>query len=197
MSDGGPRGSLCTTDAASGLIEELQYTLGEGPSLDVYRQDRAVVEPDLAAPLIPRWPAFSGPAVDSGVRAVFSFPIRVGAVRLGALHLHRDRPGPLTNEQHADSLVTAQILAEAILALQAKAEPGELAQTLETDGDFHYVAHQASGMVAVQLGISVEEASVRLRAYAFGTGTSIAEVADAVVQRHLRFDRSVGPGQSS
>ena len=26
-----PRGSVCTTDAISTLIEELQYTLGEGP----------------------------------------------------------------------------------------------------------------------------------------------------------------------
>jgi hypothetical protein len=26
-----PRGSLCTTDGVSELIEDLQYTFGEGP----------------------------------------------------------------------------------------------------------------------------------------------------------------------
>jgi hypothetical protein len=31
MSGDIPRGSLCTTNAVSQLIEELQYTLGEGP----------------------------------------------------------------------------------------------------------------------------------------------------------------------
>jgi len=197
VSDGGPRGSLCTTDDVSSLIEQLQYTLGEGPCIDAYREDRAVVEPDLAAPEVYRWPAFSAPAVESGVRAVFGFPIRVGAVRLGALNLYRDRPGPLTAGQHADSLVTAMIVAEAILALQADAELGQIAQTLEVDSDFHYVVHQASGMVAVQLAISVEEALIRLRAYAFSSERTLADVARAVVERLLRFDRSSGPGRSS
>ena len=43
-----PRGSLCTSDEVSQLIEELQYTLGEGPCVDAYQQDRVVAEPDLA-----------------------------------------------------------------------------------------------------------------------------------------------------
>ncbi|MGB5758691.1 MAG: GAF and ANTAR domain-containing protein [Acidimicrobiales bacterium] len=197
MSDGGPRGSLCTTDEASDLIEQLQFTLGEGPCIDAYRQDRAVVEPDLAAPEVSRWPAFTGPAVESGVRAVFGFPIRVGAVRLGAVNLYRNRPGPLTAEQHADSLVTAEVLAEAILALQADAEMGQIARALEVDSDFHYLVHQASGMIAVQLGVSVEEALIRLRAYAFSSERTVADIAQAVVERLLRFDRSSGPGRSA
>ena len=32
-----PRGSLCTSDGVSQVIEELQYTLGEGPCVDAYR----------------------------------------------------------------------------------------------------------------------------------------------------------------
>lgn len=188
IGNGGPRGSLCTTDAVSSLIEELQFSLGEGPCIDAHREGRAVTEPDLAAPETLRWPVFSGQAVASGVRAVFGIPIRIGAVRLGALNLYRDRPGSLTDDQHANSLVAAGIVAEAILALQADAEPGQIAQTLEADSEFHYVVHQASGMVAVQLGIGVEDASTRLRAYAFGSGHSIADVAQAVVERRLRFD---------
>ena len=34
-----PRGSLCASDEVSHLIEELQYTLGEGPCVDAYQQD--------------------------------------------------------------------------------------------------------------------------------------------------------------
>ena len=34
-----PGGSLCTSDEVSHLIEELQYTLGEGPCVDAYRRD--------------------------------------------------------------------------------------------------------------------------------------------------------------
>ena len=31
------RGSLCSTNAISALIEDLQFTLGEGPCVDAYR----------------------------------------------------------------------------------------------------------------------------------------------------------------
>src|SRR5690349_1482164 len=103
-----PRGSLCATDDVSQLIEDLQYTLGEGPCLDAYQQDKVVAEPDLAGPVTRRWPAFTPPAVQAGVRAVFGFPLRAGTVRLGALNLYRDWPGPLTGDQHADALVVAE-----------------------------------------------------------------------------------------
>jgi hypothetical protein len=78
-----PRGSLCTSNEVSQLIEELQYTLGEGPYVDAYQQDRVVAEPDLADPMTRRWLAFTPPALQAGARAVFGFPLRVGTVRLG------------------------------------------------------------------------------------------------------------------
>jgi hypothetical protein len=53
MSDGVPQASLCTTGPVSALIEELQYTLGEGPCIDAYRTGTAILEPDLAAPASP------------------------------------------------------------------------------------------------------------------------------------------------
>jgi hypothetical protein len=78
-----PRGSLCTSNEVSQLIEELQCTLGEGPCVDAYQQDRVVAEPDLADPVTHRWLAFTPPALQAGARAVFGFPLRVGTVRLG------------------------------------------------------------------------------------------------------------------
>ncbi len=188
MSDDLPRGSLCTSNTVSALIEQLQFGLGEGPCVDAYRQDRPVLEPDLAHPSTPRWFAFAPPAIEAGVLAVFGFPLQVGAVRLGALNLYRDRPGPLRDEQHADALVMSDVAAQAIIVLQANAPSGKLAAALEQGADFQYVVHQASGMVAVQLDVSVAQALVRLRAYAFGNDRSLAEVADAIVGRRLRFD---------
>lgn len=187
MSGDIPRGSLCTTDKVSALIEDLQYTLGEGPCVDAYRQNRPVLEPDLAHPATSRWVAFGGPALDAGARAVFGFPLQVGAARLGALNLYRDRAGPLTDHQHADALVMADIAAQAVLVLQADAPPGKLAAALDTSADFHYVVHQAAGMVAAQLDVSVAQALIRLRAYAFGNNRPLHEVARDVVARELRF----------
>ncbi len=187
MSGDVARGSLCTTNTVSALIEELQYDLGEGPCVDAYQLDRPVLEPDLADPAVPRWLAFTGPAVGAGARAVFGFPLRIGAVRLGALNLYRDHPGALDDEQHADALVMADVAAQAILMLQADAPPGKVAAELEAGADFRYVVYQASGMVAAQLEVSVGQALLRLRAHAFGNDRSLDEVARDVVDRKLRF----------
>jgi hypothetical protein len=182
-----PQGSLCTTDAVSQLIEELQYTLGEGPCLDAYQQDQVVAEPDLADPVTGRWPAFTPPVLAAGVRAVFGFPLRAGTVRLGALNLYRVLPGPLTGGQHADALVVADVAARWVLEAQAGAPPGAVAEELEAGADFHFAVHNAAGIVSVQETISVTEALIRLRAYAFSNDRLLAEVAHDVIARELRL----------
>lgn len=187
MSDDVALGSVCTTNEVSALIERLQYDLGEGPCVDAHRLGRPILEPDLADPAAPRWTAFATPALDAGVRAVFGFPLRVGSVRLGALNLYREQPGSLTDQNHADALVMADVAAEAVLLLQANAPPGRLAVELEAGADFGYVVHQAAGMVAAQLEVSVTHALIRLRAYAFGNERPLANVASDVVARTLRF----------
>jgi GAF domain-containing protein len=192
MSGDVPYGSLCSANEMSDLIEQLQYALGEGPCVDAYRQDYPVLEPDLAQPDTPRWLAFTPPAIAAGVRAVFGFPLQVGSVHLGALNLCRDRPGPLSDDQHADALVMAGIAAQAVLVLQTGAPPERLASELGACADFHYEVHQASGMVAAQLEVSVGQALVRLRAYAFGNDRALNEVAKDVVARKLRFDAASG-----
>ena len=188
MFDGVPKGSVCATDDVSAVVERLQFELGEGPCVEACHQDRPVLEPDLASPTTPRWLAFTGPAVEAGVGAIFGFPLQLGAIRLGALNLYRDRPGPLTDDQHADALVMADVAAHALLMMQADAPPGRLAAELETGGDFQHVIHQASGVVSVQLEVSVGQALVRLRAHAFGNDRPLVEVAEDVVAHRLRFD---------
>lgn len=183
-----PAGSLCTSNAVSALIEQLQYELGEGPCVDAYRTGVPVLEPDLADPRVPRWMGFSGPAVAAGARAVFGFPLQVGSVRLGALNLYCDEAAPLSVEQHRDALVLAGICAQAVLVMQSNAQPGMLAAELEAGADLQHVVHQASGMVSVQLGVSVGHALIRLRGYAFGNEMRLATVARAVVDRMLRFN---------
>ncbi len=124
-----PQISIGTTNDISALIEELQYTLGEGPCVDAYEQRVPVLEPDLVAPVVARWAAFTPVAIDAGVRAVFGFPLQVGAVRIGALNLYRDQPGPLTADQHADALVLANVASQAIISIQADAPPGSLTRS--------------------------------------------------------------------
>jgi GAF domain/ANTAR domain len=187
-----PHTSICTTGAVSALIEELQYTLGEGPCVDAYRLGHPVLEPDLGAPLVARWPAFTEPAVAGGARAVFGFPMSIGSVRLGALNLYRDRPGPLTTEQHTDAAILASVAGRTLITMQTGAEAGTLGTELEAGSNLRLVVHQASGMVSEQLGITVTEALIRLRAHAFTQGRPLTDIANDVVTGRLRFEQPRG-----
>ena len=132
---------------------------------------------------------FSRSAVAAGARAVFGFPIAVGDVRLGALNLYRDRPGPLTADQHADALVVADVAARSIIAMQAGAAPGQLGGELEAGGNFRFVVHQAAGMVAVQLGVPRRRgAGPAARPRLQPATTRLVDVAEDVIARRLRFD---------
>jgi GAF domain-containing protein len=188
MSGDIPRGFVCSSDDVSTAIEDLQFTLGEGPCVDAFNTEQPVIEPDLANPTVPRWISFSPSALAAGARAVFGFPLRVGSVRIGALNLYRDQPGGLTDDQHANALVMADVASHAVLDMQANAPPGAFAAERERGSDFRFVVHQASGMASVQLGVSVAEALIRLRAFAFARSQPLTEVAEDIVARRLRLD---------
>jgi hypothetical protein len=182
-----PLGSIGATDDVVATLARLQHDLGEGPAVDAYQDQASVQVPDLAEDGRRRWVAFCGPAIDAGASAVFAFPLQVGAVRLGAVHLYRGASGALNTEQLADGMVLADIAAQSLLVTQSGVPSGELALEVRRSGDFQLVVHQAAGMVSVQLGTSVAEALVRIRARAFAEGRPVQDLARDVVARRLRF----------
>ena len=182
------------TDEVSDSLESAQFTLGEGPGPDALRADAPVFVGELDSESSRRrWPLFAPVAVDAGVRAVFAFPLRIGAVRLGVLVLHRTTHGPLTSEQMADALVTTDVILSMLLdeVTSANGDRDGLSTGVIRLGRAEI--HQATGMVSVQLEVSVEEALVRLRAYSFAQGRSIADVARDVVARRLPLSRTPEP----
>jgi GAF domain/ANTAR domain len=188
MVDDEHRGTLGGTDEAIRAVEELQFTLGEGPCIDTYRTGRPVLEPHLAHPEVARWPEFATAAVEAGIQAIFGFPLQIGAIRIGALDFYCDQPGSLRKEQFTDALIVADVVAHALIDLQAGAAPGALAAELQEGTRLRMVVHQASGMLSVQLEIPVRDALSRLRAYAYAENRPINDVARAVVDRRLRIE---------
>ena len=94
----------------------------------------------------------------------------------------------MSDDQHADGLVMADVIAQWVLDTQAGAPAGALAEGVELDADFHYGLHNAAGMVSVQVDVSVTEALVRPRAYAFGHDCPLGVVAEDVIAWRLRLD---------
>src|SRR5882757_8563385 len=110
----GNRGVVCATDDVSARIEELQFSLGEGPCVEAVTTGVPVLIADLLEPngaSVDRWPVFMEGAEAAGVRAVFAFPLRIGAIIVGALDLYKDRPGELDGDQLPAALMAADVAA--------------------------------------------------------------------------------------
>jgi hypothetical protein len=187
MTADGIRGVCAASDPVSERVEELQFTLGEGPCIDAFAARRPVLTADLSAGGDRRWPVYTPAAQDAGVRAVFAFPLQVGAARLGVMDVFRDRTGPMSGTELQLAFTFAELTVEVLLDLQQ----GEAAA--DDDATFLDVGRraelfQAQGMVMMQLGVSIGEALVRMRAYAFAENRRIEDVAHDIVQRRLRLD---------
>ena len=184
--------SLCASDSVSQSLLDLEITLGEGPATDVTLSGEAVSEVDVAGSIRQRWPLFSSGAFDLGARAVFGFPVRVGAIRFGALSLYRLSAGPLSGAQASDGYLMASVVARSVLSMQAGASPGELLDEFRGGATLDFRVHQAAGMFAVQGSLSVKDALVALRSHAFSSNTELSALAERVVTRQTRFDSVLG-----
>jgi GAF domain-containing protein len=188
MSRGQALGSVCVSDARTEAVEDIQYSLSEGPCVDAFESHAPVIVPDLENLDLRRWSAFRAGALEAGVRAAFGFPLLVGSICIGALDLYHDEPGGLRADQFADAEVVAHVATRTVLGWQAVAEAGSLAWQLEQVPRHRASVHQAAGMVSVQARVAVDDALALIRAYAFAEGRAVGTVAAEIVAGTLRFD---------
>ena len=165
-------------------LEELQFTLGEGPTTDA-AAGNVVTEADLPASV--RWPHFGPVAIGHGVRAVFAYPLGGG---LGSMTLYRDRVGELTQEEGEDAIVVAQVVTIRLRRIG----PATMLDGANHD-EYRAEVYQATGMVSRQLGITPLEALARLRAHAFAADTRMLSAARDVIDGRLRLQDDRGGAQ--
>jgi hypothetical protein len=183
--------SVCATGPGAARIDELQFSLGEGPCVQAFTTGRAVLVSDIAAPAEARWPMFAAAAAETGARGMFVFPLQAGASRLGVLDCYRDAPGPLADRELAGALLAADAAMWALLDhLDGRADPPGRRPSGGYDGSAlgRAEVHQATGMVMAQADTTAPVALAALRAAAFADGRGIAEVAADVVARRRRLD---------
>ncbi|MFI0446375.1 GAF and ANTAR domain-containing protein [Actinomadura sp. 6N118] len=189
----GLREFACASDPVGVLVEEVQLACGEGPCTDAYSSLAAVLVPDLDD-AAERWPGFVAPVAGQGVRAVFAFPLQVAGVRVGAIDFYRRQASALTADEATDAGAFAAVAAQ--VAFRSHPAPAALAAVSgdEPPHGFPPVVHQAAGMLAAQLEVSVEEALVRLRAYAFLHAQPLTGLARQVLERRLALEDDHEPG---
>ena len=182
----GTREPLYASDEVASVIERLQFTLGEGPCVDASLTGTPVLMSDLVDRpnvVASRWPVFRTEATRTGARAIFAFPIRIGAIWLGAVDFYRRTPGPLSQPELSTALSSVDRVGVAVLEAPNRYSDPEATTTT------NMIVHQAAGMVMGQLDSSIEEAMIRLRATAFAEGVSVNELAADVVNGRRRISK--------
>jgi hypothetical protein len=190
MADAGHREVVYTSDAISGALAELQFGLGEGPCFDAYTHGGPVLVADLGAGLPTAWPVFAAQAAEYPVAALFTFPLQIGVVRVATLDTYRSTPGSLAGDELAVALQVADIAALALSGLLGGDRwlDGD-GRWMEGAGMRHREVHQATGMLIAHLDLPAAEALARMRAYAFGHGRALRDVAADIVAGRLELDR--------
>ena len=176
------RVTLWTTDEVANRLEDLQDVLGEGPghSASASGQIEICLVP---APTSSRWSMFVDAAQDLVQNAVIhAVPMHPDRQVFGVITLYQSstRSEPLRLGRHE-----LQFLANVVGA----ALVGDVPDTDVHEGPWAARAsiHQATGMVVVQMGVSPDDALALLRAHAYGQQTTLAEIAQAVIERRISF----------
>ena len=185
---GRPLGSqtVCASTAVAARIDEIQIDAGEGPCWDALRTRRPVLTADLRQDDGGRWPGARQALRVLDVGALYAFPLYVGEIAIGAVDLYSEDPGRLSRQAVADVSVLAEIASRHLLR-RALDDVDNVEDGVADGPHTRREMHQATGMIAAQLSIPVDDALLVLRGRAFSSGRSVNEVAADVVARRLIF----------
>ena len=139
--------TLCSSDAVAARLDEVQFELGEGPHWHAARTGELVMVPDVPSSDHQNWPVFGMALRTLGVGAIFSVPIRMGAVTLGVATLYRGTPGELDADQQYTALAAASAMSVAVLhrAMASATDDADLESPVAPA--LRREVHQATGMI--------------------------------------------------
>jgi hypothetical protein len=191
---------IYASDGLAQQLDELQYTIGEGPCFDAYLDDRPQFYPELTSVAqTSRWPTFAADATELGAHALFAFPVPDGQQPMGVLELYRGSVGGLDAAECTAVVTYTAMIALRLLsnwehhvarfgsverALDAAATTG-VASREAANSFTRTQIHVAGGMVAIQLGINPDEGVDRLRAHSYASGRRLSSVASDIIARRL------------
>lgn len=181
-SDGRLRPVAAPPDPVAALVA-LEQQIGEGPTLDALCGGAVVCEEELPEG---RWPGYVAEARALGVRSVLAVPLRGGDQPVGVLTVLVTQP----HAWHVTDVAAVEVFADLVGAYAAqRSEVDRLERTagqLQAALESRVTIEQAKGVLAGELGCTVEQAYEMLRDHARRNRVSLRSVADAVVHLGLR-----------
>lgn len=196
------RQTVCASDPVASHIDELQFTMGEGPCIEACRTGRPVVIADLRyqvhGPDGPgrRWPMFTAALTEYlqygavPVRAIIALPLRVPAsafrreLIFGAVDLHYGRPLTTGAPELADrAQAAADAAALAVLGHLPQGSPRS-STWWHDQANLRTEVHQATGVIMNSLHLPADQALLRLHASAFTRGQTVHDRSQQILTRH-------------
>lgn len=184
---------LGSSSPMAGLTERLQFTIGEGPCLQAHLQT-SPLRAD-AEKIKQQWPTMFGEMVGrTPFRSIISVPLlRLAPGRGGAIDLYFRGPENATTFDVSDAVVVADHVGAALaiadapsLAL-APGLPGPAWLNGPTARGRRRV-WVAVGLLNVRLQLDAKDSLALMRAYAYGAGRVLDEVAADIVLGTLPLD---------
>ncbi|MEO5877499.1 MAG: anti-sigma factor antagonist [Streptosporangiaceae bacterium] len=185
------RETLCASDPEALHLDQLQFTIGEGPSLEAHETGRPVLSADLHS-TPSRWPLFTAAVGETAPRlkGIYGFPVVAGPHHIGAMDIYSDTTRELTEQQIEQIERACRIAAPMILEQLPEEILHNLRGSLLQYGivDRSEVYH-AAGILMSEMHIDIAEAFARLRGYAFAHGMLIEDAAADVTSRRVSIAR--------
>jgi GAF domain-containing protein len=179
-----------TTVTAAGdfvrRIDEIQYTLGEGPCLESYSTQQMVLCEDLVHET--RWPRFKAAALGHGLRGMVAAPLSVRSTHFGALNIYALQARVLDDTAIETAALFAEqasiVLANADAFTRARQAALNLGEALTSRA----VIDMAKGIVMAREHCTAEEAFDHLRAMSQTRHRKLREIAADLVDSVSRQD---------
>ncbi|KAA2261850.1 GAF and ANTAR domain-containing protein [Solihabitans fulvus] len=176
---GGQVMTVASSDAHASMIDEIQYSSGQGPCLECMRGAEPILVPDLTRET--RWGTYSTTMLAHGVRSVYSHPLHADGTAIGALNLYATTVDGFDTQTRQAIQLTAEhtgvLLSAAINAARQAALTDQLRQALASRA----VIDQALGMIMARDRCTAGKAFEILRTISSHRNLRLRDVAAEIV----------------
>lgn len=167
--------TVAATDDVPISVDDLQYTLAQGPCLDAATSTRLVVVPDLRHER--RWPLFAARCVEeTPVRSMVGVHLPVGSSDRAALNLYATSPDAFDDE---DLAVASMLAPFAGLAVEATIRADDVAHLQAALASSRQIG-TATGILMAHRKITADEAFQALRTASSHLNRKLRDVAAQV-----------------
>lgn len=162
------------------VVDQDQYTAGDGPCLEAARTGQIVRAGHDEAER--RWPAFTRSARAAGLYSYLSCPLFIDEEFAGSLNLYSEQPDGYADFDEALLRLYVTVARSAIANARQYARARDVAAQLHSALESRAVIDQAIGVLMARRGGSAEQAFAELSRWSQNTNIKLRDIAARLVK---------------